>query len=52
VLALEDGAWTLRDRLGVEVKARQRLRPALALRAGVAYPTTSPLLPELMEQAA
>jgi dihydroorotase len=47
-----DGAWTLRDSLGVEVPATKLLHPVSCVRSGVVYPADSPLLPDLKELAA
>jgi dihydroorotase len=52
IVALQTGEWTLRDNAGIEVNATHRFQPVAALRAGVTYPVSSPLLPELMAAAA
>jgi dihydroorotase len=44
VLALDHGEWTLADSLGAELRATVRLRPELAVRAGVVHRTDSPLV--------
>jgi dihydroorotase len=44
VLAVDEGEWTLSDSLGVELRATMRLRPEMAVRAGVVYQADSPLL--------
>ena len=52
IFRLLDGAWTLRDSLGVEVKAAQLLHPHSCIRAGTPYQADSRLLPDLAELAA
>jgi dihydroorotase len=44
VLAHDTGRWELQDSLGEKLTATERLRPELALKAGVAHPSDSPLL--------
>ncbi|MBI1734155.1 MAG: amidohydrolase family protein [Candidatus Rokubacteria bacterium] len=44
ILARDAGRWSLEDSLGETLTATERLRPELALKAGVVYAADSPLL--------
>jgi dihydroorotase len=52
VVCLERGAWTVRDSAGVEWQIPERVRPDFALRDGILYKSDSPLVPEVLTQAA
>ncbi len=44
VLSHDVGRWTLQDSLGVQLMAKERLRPEFALKAGKRHAADSPLL--------
>jgi dihydroorotase len=52
VVHLQRGEWTVRDSVGIEFKLTERVRPDFALRDGVVYKSDSPLVPEVLTQAA
>jgi dihydroorotase len=52
ILARDVGRWTLRDSLGAELVATERLRPEFALKAGIVHQSDSPLLFESTRDAA
>lgn len=51
VFRVLDGAWPLLDSNGVEVKARQFLKPEMVLRAGEVIEPDSPILPDFARAA-
>jgi len=52
VVHLERGNWTVHDSVGVALTITERVRPDFALRDGVVYKSDSPLVPEVLTQAA